>query len=110
MRHEAKDILEELNLTAFTIKEAVNTPDIVSDASEDDRAAELAERLKNDFGDNVERVKMIIGELTIDEPVHIDHITSKTGIEVQIAAALLLDMELKGYIEQQPGKSFLIKG
>ncbi|MEE9543380.1 MAG: DNA-processing protein DprA, partial [Thermodesulfobacteriota bacterium] len=103
----AKDILEGLNLTGFTIKEALNESE---DGPKDERSGELKERLKSDFGDNVEHVRMIINELTRDEPVHIDLITSKTGLRVQTAASLLLEMELKGYVEQQPGKCFLIKG
>ena len=106
----AIDILEGLNLTGFTIKEALENGAEGEEGPKDERARELRERLVTDFGDNVERVRMIIGELTRDEPVHIDHITFRTGLQVQTAASLLLEMELKGYIEQQPGKCFLIKG
>jgi DNA processing protein len=103
------DILEGLGLSGFTIKEAIET-DSNSDETDTKRALELRESLKNDFGENEERVKMIIKELSRDEPVHIDHITSRTGLEVHATSSLLLEMELKGYVEQQPGKCFLIKG
>ena len=106
----AGDILEGLNLSGFTIKEALEGGVEIDEGPDSERAKELTERLRIDFGDNVERVRMIIGELTRDEPVHIDRITSRTGLQVQTAASLLLDMELKGYVEQQLGKCFLIKG
>ncbi|MEE9542701.1 MAG: DNA-processing protein DprA [Thermodesulfobacteriota bacterium] len=107
---KAADILEGLNLTGFTIKEALQAGLENEDGPTGKRRKELTKRLQSDFGENVERVKLIIGELTRDEPVHIDLITSRTGLQVQTAASLLLEMELKGYVEQQTGKCFLIKG
>ena len=98
------DILEALGLGGLSIKEALE------DASEETEAMGLIERLRNDFGESQSHVKKIIKELTTDEPVHIDLISSKTGLPTQVASSLLLDMELKGYIEQRPGKCFLIKG
>ncbi len=100
----AGDILEGLGLQRLSIKETLE------DALESPEAEELIERLRSDFGESEGHVKKIIKELTSDEPVHIDLITSKTGLPTQVAASLLLDMELKGYIEQRPGKCFLIKG
>lgn len=38
--------------------------------------------------------------------VHIDSLIEKTGLSVAKASMLLLDMELKGIVEQKPGKSF----
>jgi DNA processing protein len=40
-------------------------------------------------------------------PLNMDGIIDKTGIPAMRASALLLDMELKGLIEQRPGKCFL---
>lgn len=42
-----------------------------------------------------------------DGPVHIDWIAEKAGIQAGKASALLLEMELKGLVEQKPGKRFL---
>lgn len=39
--------------------------------------------------------------------LHIDSLCDKTGLSAARASMLLLDMELKGMIEQRPGKSFL---
>jgi DNA processing protein len=42
-----------------------------------------------------------------EEPLHIDSIVEKTGLSVQRATSVLLDMELRGLIEQHPGKIFM---
>ena len=39
--------------------------------------------------------------------VHIDSLCEKTGLSPSRTSTLLLDMELKGMVEQKPGKSFL---
>ena len=39
--------------------------------------------------------------------VHIDSLCEKTGLSAARASILLLEMELKGIVEQKPGKSFL---
>lgn len=39
--------------------------------------------------------------------VHIDSLVEKTGLGIARTSMLLLDMELKGLVEQKPGKSFL---
>jgi DNA processing protein len=49
----------------------------------------------------------LIMDLLEDQPLHIDAIAEKTGLPVQRAASVLLDMELRGLIEQQPGKIFV---
>ncbi len=42
-------------------------------------------------------------------PLHIDEISQQTGMTVQELSLLLLDMELKGVIEQQPGNLFVMR-
>lgn len=42
-----------------------------------------------------------------EELVHIDKLIEKTGLSVARTSMLLLDMELKGIVEQKPGKSFM---
>lgn len=39
--------------------------------------------------------------------VHIDSLCEKTGLSAARASTLLLEMELKGIVEQRPGKAFL---
>ncbi len=41
------------------------------------------------------------------ELLHIDEIAAATGFQVTKASAVLLGMELKGFIEQKPGKRYL---
>jgi len=38
---------------------------------------------------------------------HIDSLCEKTGLSASRASTVLLEMELKGIVEQRPGKSFL---
>lgn len=42
------------------------------------------------------------------EPLHIDEISEKTSIDIQSLSALLLDLELNGFIKQLPGKKFIL--
>ena len=43
----------------------------------------------------------------LDEPCIIDSIIQKTGLPVSKVSSVLLNMELKGLIQQQPGKQFM---
>ena len=43
----------------------------------------------------------------LDEPCPIDSIIQNTGFSASKVSSLLLDMELKGIIEQQAGKQFI---
>ena len=43
------------------------------------------------------------------EPLHIDAISRISGLGVQEASSVLLMLELKGIVEQEPGKIFRIK-
>ncbi len=51
---------------------------------------------------------LVIGLLD-EGPLHIDDITEKSGLSVREVSALLLSMELKGLVEQRPGKLFTRK-
>jgi DNA processing protein len=42
------------------------------------------------------------------EPLHIDEISEKTDINMQSLSALLLNLELNGFIKQLPGKKFIL--
>lgn len=48
---------------------------------------------------------------TLEEgPLHIDEVTSRCRISISDAAALLLQLELKGLVQQLPGKQFVRRG
>lgn len=49
----------------------------------------------------------LVWEALEEGPAHIDSIMEHTGLSVARASTVLLDMELKGIIEQKPGKCFL---
>ncbi|MBE7414702.1 MAG: DNA-protecting protein DprA [Deltaproteobacteria bacterium] len=51
--------------------------------------------------------EMLILKALKEGPEHIDGILHATGLTAARAATLLLQMELKGFIEQKPGKCFL---
>jgi DNA processing protein len=48
----------------------------------------------------------LIFDILDDEPLTIDGIVEKTGLTAQRASSVLLDMELRGLVEQRPGKIF----
>jgi DNA processing protein len=48
-------------------------------------------------------------ELLGGEPIHIDEIIRKSGLEAARVSGLLLDLEIRGLISQWPGKSFTKK-
>ena len=43
------------------------------------------------------------------EPLHIDELTKKSGFNIKVVGSLLVMLELKGVVEQIPGKIFRIK-
>ncbi|KNY28390.1 DNA-processing protein DprA [Pseudobacteroides cellulosolvens] len=43
------------------------------------------------------------------EPLHIDELTKKSGFSIKVVGSLLVMLELKGVVEQIPGKIFRIK-
>lgn len=55
----------------------------------------------------VEGEEMLILKALKEGPEHIDCILQATGLTAARASTLLLQMELKGFIEQKPGKCFL---
>jgi len=55
----------------------------------------------------INREEELIFKVLDDEPLHIDSIVERSGLPVDRLASLLLTMELKGFIEQRPGKFFV---
>jgi predicted Rossmann fold nucleotide-binding protein DprA/Smf involved in DNA uptake len=50
--------------------------------------------------------KKLYEPLTADEPVHIDDIVERSGLNSSEVLATLFDLETKGAIRQLPGKQF----
>lgn len=59
------------------------------------------------YGLDLEEKK--IAECLISEPLHIDSLAQKCGLGIQAISSILTMMELKGIIEQAPGKIFRLK-
>ena len=70
------------------------------------RIAPTSSADKPQWSISVEEGKIIT---LLDEPCFIDTIIQKTGLPAPKVSAVLLDMELKGLIEQQTGKQFIKK-
>ncbi len=86
-----EDILEE-----FNFDDAVN-----KNRNEKYKISALNNMLKG-LDENERKIVDSICE----EPIHIDKITEKTGLSMQVVNALLIVMELKGLVRQNPGKIF----
>ncbi len=51
--------------------------------------------------------EVTVVECVADEPVHIDNISSKSGLKESLVGAILLQLELKRIVKQLPGKMFV---
>ena len=81
-----------------------------------DVIAELPQKLSNAFANQkqeketdhlTEDEKSIIALLSFERPSHVDQIAEKAGIRAQEILGTLVNLELKNYITQIPGKNFL---
>ncbi|HOM03244.1 MAG TPA: DNA-processing protein DprA [Acetivibrio sp.] len=88
------DILEELNI--YFIEE--NTNGLFTKNLQDDK---LLKGLDADEKKIVECLRL--------ESMHIDTIVRKTGFSIQLVNSILIMLELKGVVEQLPGKIFKLK-
>ena len=50
--------------------------------------------------------KKIYESLSSDDPVHIDYIVERSGLNSSEVLATLFDLEMKGIVRQLPGKQF----
>lgn len=71
------------------------------------RAPAAAAGQKASTGSLTPDQRLVWGTLDPVEPVHIDGITERTGLAVARVSTVLLEMELKGLVEQHPGKTFI---
>lgn len=98
---DAKDILEELNSSLFPspIPPFPHSPHRTGETETRGRGDKSGIR---ELSPDEEK---IIGLL--DESCPIDSIIQNTGFSASRVSSLLLDMELKGLVQQQPGKQFI---
>ena len=88
------DILEEINISFSEEK-------IKSFFDQKSRDGELLKGLSDDEKRITECIRL--------ESMHIDAIARRTGMKIEDVGALLVMLELKGIVEQSPGKIFSIK-
>ncbi len=60
--------------------------------------------------EELDKAEKQVLELLEPYPVHIDDIARKAGMDPGKTAGILLNLELKGLVEQEPGKRFLVSG
>jgi DNA processing protein len=81
-----------------------------------DIIAELPQHLSNAFLKKEQETeqdhltddeKSIIALLSFEQPSHVDQLAERAGIKPQELFGLLVNLELKNYITQIPGKNFL---
>jgi len=84
----ASDILDE-------ILPQCSSPDNTS------RANNLSEKL-SDLSPEAKSIFKFLDK----EPIHIDAVIKKSGLSIGLISSILLDLELKGIVEQSPGKMF----
>ncbi|HLA50971.1 MAG TPA: DNA-processing protein DprA [Thermodesulfobacteriota bacterium] len=94
---DARDILEELSIsgtgmTGAGLKPVPAVPDSLR-------------KIQAGLSSEEEKIMSLL-----DEPSFIDTIIQRAGLPTQKVSALLLDMELKGLVQQQAGKQFIRRG
>jgi DNA processing protein len=81
--------------------------DVVAELPQHLSNAFLREKQKTDEEDLTDDEKSIIALLSFEHPSHVDHLAEKAGIRPQELLGMLVNLELKNYITQIPGKNFL---
>ncbi|MBN2569498.1 MAG: DNA-processing protein DprA [Deltaproteobacteria bacterium] len=86
------------------LEEILPQVDIVPSISKEDSS-----RDSNIFKDSLDGSESAVLSKIGKRPVHIDTLIPLTGCSTSDLLNILLSLELKGYIEQLPGKTFIIK-
>ncbi|MDD5495783.1 MAG: DNA-processing protein DprA [Candidatus Omnitrophica bacterium] len=97
----ADDIMEELSLVE------------INPLSGDEKTGKdeaIARKTKSYIYNSLTEDERKIYKSLSDEPLYIDELLSKAGVERQRASKVLLNLELKNLIKQLPGKQFVRKG
>lgn len=84
----AEDVIEELNLSRF-----VNNQDGGSQ--------------RGAGNSKLDKEESLVYTLLSSDPKHIDDICHESGIALKIIAKILLDLEVKKFVKQLPGKKFV---
>jgi DNA processing protein len=69
------------------------------------REGEILQKVESP-GRNLPEEERVLWELLGETPLHIDAIIQESGFEPGIVSSLLLNLELKGFVSQWPGKCF----
>lgn len=98
------------------IKEGAKLVTDIQDILEELNLEKGANNNYNNFDEDNEKFKKLLHKLDTEEqkvvecichkPMHIDEMVSKTELNIQTLNSILVMMELKGIVEQQPGKIF----
>jgi DNA processing protein len=96
----ADDIMEELNITEIKLPDETKKADI-----ENDIAGKTKAYIYNSLTEPERKVYKILN----NEPLYIDDIFRKTGLEQTKVSKVLLDLEMKKLIKELPGKQFVRK-
>ncbi len=72
-----------------------------------EHCAVRTEKTENPVEIEIDGEEELIFRVLDDEPLHIDNIVEKSGLPVERLTSVLLTMELKGFVEQRPGKFFV---
>ena len=94
------DILDELSITEISPVPPVETESIGKSIVQKTKAY-----IYNSLTDDERKVYKNLS----DEPMHVDEVVEKAGIEHAKASKVLLNLELKKLITQLPGKQFIKK-
>ncbi len=95
------DIFEELS-----IKGTPSASGVRDEAARKAIASKTKTYIYNSLTDNERKIYKLLS----DEPIYIDEILTKTGLDSSIALKTILGMQLKSLIKEIPGKQFIRKG
>lgn len=96
----ADDILEELSIHEINL---------ISGEGKAKLDESIAKKTKAYIYNSLTDDERKVYKLLSDEPIYIDEVLSKSGIEHQKASKVLLNLELKSLIKELPGKLFIRK-
>jgi len=96
----AEDIMEELNIVEVKAPDEPRKTEPDSDISRKTKAY-----IYNSLTESERKVYKILA----DEPLYIDDIFKKSGLDSAIASKVLLNLQLKRLIKELPGKQFVRK-
>ncbi|MCK4739634.1 MAG: DNA-processing protein DprA [Deltaproteobacteria bacterium] len=107
---EARDIIEPLALQISRSIDFSANNSLANQGNTKQKQEQITLALKTKKQRPLRRKSgTILDDFIDDNPIHIDEIASKAELPIEKVSALLLEMELGGFIEQMPGKHFIRK-